>query len=357
VEFNKNKKLVSEIERSRDLQLYLIECETNKVEKILTIFLDLIAVHSRFLILPPHGLHFGYVIAGQQSNERIVKIINRGFFPFDFIFSSPTALGYSVVAKGKSDVASMASGATKKTTKTTATSKTTATRKSSKSDKSKGSTKGGGGSGGGGPALDLQGFNISLSSGNILPGDKIEVKIFFKAPLEPTLLTEQLMINISNKDPIKYPTDIVYELSGESRIPGITTIPDVIFEEHRIIDRIENIGVTPPYGVYSREDHIFSFGAFIIDCDKPFDCGPPKIAPKPSVRFTGDAPKPKVVNAPIGRKIEANFRIDNPFKVPCVVDFIITPTLPEIEAQAPYEEPFAMFVQPKELEVPPCEFR
>jgi len=336
----------------------LIECETNKVEKTLTVFLDIIAIFSRFLLLPPHGLHFGYIIVGHTSNEQILKITNDGLLPFDFALSSPTAIGYSDAPKGKSDGASMVSSATKKTSKTAATTKSAGTKKSNKSDKSKAGAKGGGGDGGsGGPSLELQGFNINPASGNILPGDKIEIKILFKGPQEPKLLIEQLMINVNGKDPIKYPTDIVYELSGESKLPGITTTPEVIFEEHRIVDRFENTGSTPPCGVYSREDHIFSFGAFIIDCDRPLDSGPPKIAPKPSVRFTGDAPKAKVLNAPIGRKVEANFRIDNPFKVSCFVDFTITPTIPEIETQVPYEEPFAMFVQPNELEVPPHEFR
>lgn len=361
VYFNKDQKLVSEVslKRSRDLQLHLIECETNVVEKILTIFLDLIAVHSQFLLLPAHGLHFGYAVAGHLSEGRILKILNRGVFPFDFNISSPTSLGYTDAPKvSKSDAVSQASGATRKSSKTVASAKTTATTKTSASKRSSKSDKGKNmGGGGAAKALELKGFRLSPAAGNILPGEKVDILIFFKGPQEPEILTEQLLINITDKDPEKYPEDIKYDLTGESKLPGITTVPDVIFEEHQIIDKLENPAVTPPFGVYSRHDHVFSFGAFIIDCDRPFDGGPPKIAPKPSVRFTGDAPKPKVVNAPIGRKVEANFRIDNPFKVPCIVDFVITPTLPAKETQAPYEDPFAMFVQPPMLEVPPHEFR
>lgn len=347
-----------ELKQSKDLQLCLIGSETKKVETTLTILLDIIAVHSKFLLLPPRGLHFGYVIAGHVSEEQTLKIINKGFFPFDFTITSPTATGYSDTSKKKSDAASMASGATRRTSKTFATTKTTATSKTNKSEKNKTNSKGGGGrGGGGGPSLELQSFNVSLASGNILPGDKVDIKVVFKSPQEPTIYTEQLMINIANRDPIKFPTNIVYELSGESKLPGIITTPDVIFEEHSIVDRFENLAMTPPYGIYSREDHVFSFGTFIIDCDRPFDGGSSKAAPKPTVRFIGDASKSKVANAPIGRKVEANFRIENPFKVPCYVDFTITPIKQEIETQVPYEDPFAMSVQPKELKIPPHEFR
>lgn len=361
VHFNKDKKLVSEVtlKRSRDLQLDLIECETSVVEKVLTVFLDLLAVHSKFLLLPAHGLHFGYAIAGHLSDARILKILNRGAFAFDFNLSSPTALGYS--AAPKSEAVSVKSGATRKTSKTVASAKTAATAKtvasrkgSVKGDKGK---KGGGGGGGAVKALELQGFRMSPANGTVLPGEKCDIEIFFKGPEIPAVVTEQVLINITDKDPLKYPEDIQYDLTGESKLSGITTSADVIFEEHRLVDEIENLGMTPSYGVYSRKDHVFSFGAFIIDCDRPFDGGPPKIPPRPSVRFTGDAPKPKPVHAPIGRKVEANFRIDNPFKVPCFVDFLITPTLPEKETQAPYEEPFAMSVQPDMLEIPPHEFR
>jgi hypothetical protein len=203
--------------------------------------------------------------------------------------------------------------------------------------------------------LELERFQLTPAVGTILPGEQVDVIIFFKGPEAPKVVTEQVMVNISDVDPSKYPENITYELTGESKLSGINTNPDVIFEEHRVIDELDTPGITPPYGIYSKNENLFSFGAFIIDCERQPDGQPMK--GRPSVRFTGDTSKPKQPIATIGKKLEANFRIDNPFKVPCFVDFLVTPIMPNLETQSPYEEPFAISVQPAMLEIPPHEFR
>jgi hydrocephalus-inducing protein len=106
------------------------------VEKILTIFVDLHAVHSQFQLLPAHGIHFGYIVCGHLSESLVLKICNRGVFAFDFFLSNPKAVSAPGSPRpGKSDIVSQAS---KKSAKTVASAKTATSVKTMKSHKSSG---------------------------------------------------------------------------------------------------------------------------------------------------------------------------------------------------------------------------
>ncbi|BFI31149.1 hydrocephalus-inducing protein [Marchantia polymorpha subsp. ruderalis] len=345
--FNKNKTLKKEtiLHRNHDITLDLIEVLYGIKEKTIPIYISLHAVHSKFLILPAREIDFEQQVCGVLSEARTLKILNTGVFEFSFKISTPVV---KLPEGGPSDKAE--SIATKKSTKTIASAKTTATSKTTA-----GAGKGKKGQNAAPKMIDLRGFQLFPAVGTVLPGMKQDISVYFKGPETPLAVSEEIAIFISEKDPLKYPEDILYLLKGESQFPGFVTDPEVIFEEHRMLDEFEMFPAVLPPRTYSKGDHIFSFGPVFIDTDPPSKKAatePVKVSVKWSEDFLDTIRTPRPVKV---HGADVNFKIMNPFKVPCTVDFTLTPEVVEQETLEAYEVPFAMDIQPQSISVPPLD--
>ena len=148
---------------------------------------------------------------------------------------------------------------------------------------------------------------------------------------------------VADRDPDDQPLGIPYEISGESCIPGIVC-DDVaaIFEEHKIVPALDPFVAQDGFA-FSRGDNTFSFGPVIAE-----------MVPEASGHGEEDdaAAAPASLAARSGG-VSAKFKISNSSKVPCSVDFTLTP---KVDGGAT-DETFPMEVHPSRLDVPPHEHR
>ncbi|CAM6101477.1 unnamed protein product [Calypogeia fissa] len=349
--FNKEKTLKEEttLLRNCDISLDLIEPLYEKTEQTIPIYISLHAVHTQFLILPAREIDFEFQVCGLLSEARTMKILNTGVFDLEYtLLAAPVKESEGALDNKETSLA------TKKSAKTVASAKTNASSKTSASGK------GGQGKKGKGAAapkmLDLRGFQLFPSVGKLAPGMKQDISVYFKAPETPTKVYEEILITIKDRDPIKYPEDISYDLKGESQFPGFKTDPEVIFEEHRIVDNLEKFDTVLPPRTYAKGEHMYSFGAVYVDTDPPpteSELGPGK----PSVKFSGEIHAVKVVGKSRRKGADVNFKFANPYKVACSVEFTLTPETVEQETLEAYEMPFAMEIRPMKIDIPPLECR
>ena len=153
-------------------------------------------------------------------------------------------------------------------------------------------------------------------------------------------------MDVADRDPTINPSGFRTKFRRELH-PGIVC-DDVaaIFEEHKIVPALDPFVAQDGF-VFSRGDNAFSFGPVIAE-----------MAPDASGDGDGDGaddadaglaqapPKPRA-------GVSANFKISNASKVPCSVEFTLTP---KVEGGAS-EEAFPMEVHPSRLDVPPHEHR
>ena len=106
-----------------------------------------------------------------------------------------------------------------------------------------------------------------------------------------------LAIDIADRDPQDAPDGIPFELSAESSIPGINTEDlDQIFEEQTVIQSLDpqlNTQTVISSSLYSQLERVFWFGTLVASKN------------------------------PEGAK--DRFKIMNPNKIPCKVNFVVKP--------------------------------
>ena len=176
------------------------------------------------------------------------------------------------------------------------------------------------------PTLTLGQFVFEPASCVIQPGQTQPVKVVFNAQ-KRAQYTETVGIHITERDENDSPQGIPYEVAGESCIPGINA-EDVgaIFEEHRVMPKIDPFHPVP--GTYAVHEKVFDFGSVIATLGE------------------GDATETR-----------ASFKISNPVKVPCSVNFKLTPRQQAEDKSGGVPPPFPMQIEPAKINIPPHEYR
>ena len=135
-------------------------------------------------------------------------------------------------------------------------------------------------------------FTIYPGFGTVQPGQNTQITVDFGVE-SVQKYEEFLAIEISDRNPDDCPGGIAYKLLAEGCLPTIDTVDlHGIFEEHRVVRSItefQNIaGIQVEGGIYGVEESKFVF--------------------------------PNVV---VGRKATARFKISNPHKLSCDVNFTV----------------------------------
>ena len=142
------------------------------------------------------------------------------------------------------------------------------------------------------PGLTIGTWNIDPPIGTIAPDSSQTIKVTFKG-VSQKLYEQKLGVHISRRDPKDQPKGIVYEVVGESSIPGINTENfESIFEEQIVVPSLvnsQNMHERVSSNVFSIEEKTFYFGT--------------------------------VVHAKNPKGIQEQFKISNPGKIPCNVKF------------------------------------
>ena len=258
-----------------DVRLKFTEVLTSEVLDDLTtpVRVSAHAVFSKY-VLVPRGINFGPMVYDTQK-ERTFELTNTGEFEFDFTL------------RNKADDPEAA------------------------------------GKGGGGPELKLGRFTVSPAVGTVPAGGYSTITVKFAAGSDAEKFNEDLIVDVADRDAVKEPEGVLYELIAESCIPGIETKDHVnIFEEQAVHRTMTLVDTGLPTNVYAQDENLFCFGSHMV-----------------------------------GKDVAERFKLLNPFKVPCKV-------LLDVKARAAKggskgdpagEVPFE--VQPSELLIPPHEHR
>ncbi|MCO5608438.1 hypothetical protein L7F22_062648 [Adiantum nelumboides] len=325
VHFNKEKRLKKEIsfQKVQDFFLCITESHAKKSEQKIVIPVSIKAVYSKFLLVPEHGTHFGPQVCGTTSIPSMLTILNVGDSSFNFNLSAaadleagnPLLMNSSkeenvLLKKESAKAVEGGKGWDSKKNSGGKLKKVPERRPSSAKPE----------------ILELKYFTLSPPSGTIHPSEKRDVMVCFK-PEAIGSLSENVRVRISDCDPLVYPQDPLFNVSGDSCMPGIDANPETIFEEHLVVSNVnfENI---PPKGTFSKKENLFSFG--------------PVVLAAPSSKYTGQKPADRIV--------EARLRIENPFKVPCLLEFLLSCPSQQVQDTSCFS------ISPKTAEIPPLEY-
>jgi hydrocephalus-inducing protein len=174
--------------------------------------------------------------------------------------------------------------------------------------------------GGDGEELKVSQFTISPSSGSIEPNSSVNIQVHFEAQ-GAKFYEVPLAIDISGRDPHDQPDGIQFDLSAESCIPGVNTEDlDSVFEEQTVIPSLDpsvNTQSIITSSLYAMQEKVFWFGTLIAS------------------------------KVPEG--VVEKFKIINPNKIPCTVNFNVQPRTQS------KNEGFAFEVSPETVKIPPHE--
>ncbi|XP_064020122.1 hydrocephalus-inducing protein homolog [Pogoniulus pusillus] len=166
--------------------------------------------------------------------------------------------------------------------------------------------------------LSVDMFTVSPAFGCILPGHQQVVTVECAAGV-PGPCQEQLLIDISDRDPRDNPLGIPYSLVAESCLPAfVTNDVESIFEEYQICSSSnlhQVLQTVEAEGVFVRDDNKFVF-----------------------------------TNVLVGHQATARFKIANMNKVPCDVLLSIKPITRKLKSRSGH----IFEVDPVQMSVPSC---
>lgn len=168
--------------------------------------------------------------------------------------------------------------------------------------------------------LEISQYKLKPSAGSIEPDSSEVITVDFVAEGAKFYETS-LGIDISGTDPSGLGGGLMFDLSAESCIPGINTEDmDSIFEEQTVIPSLDpsvNTQTVITSSLYAIQEKVFQFGTLIAS---------------------------KVPEGAVEK-----FKIINPNKVPCTVNFSVEPRTQS------KSEGFAFEVSPESVRIPPHE--
>ncbi|ETO64005.1 hypothetical protein F444_18403 [Phytophthora nicotianae P1976] len=281
----------------KDIKCTIIEMLTGEACREFYVHTSARSVFSKFRLQPNRGINFGPHKYNDPAQTQRIEIRNDGEFQFKF----------------RVQASKPATGREKAETLTIDTSLSPST-------------------------LSLGQYAISPDCGTVDPGVTMGVDVVFQ-PKDCAVYSETLQIAISgrNVEDVAESNTLMYELIGESCYPGInTTDYESIFEEQTVVRSLGVDSATPMPSLrkaplsgsiqavtFAEKEKIFSFGPLIA-----------------AANWKGTVER---------------FKISNPTKVSCTVQFSITSSSSgagESEGGSP-----AFTVQPSVWEIPPLEHR
>ena len=289
-----------------DLHLSVVDSSGVRHDKI-PVKVSIRTSYSKYALTPSRGVNFGPTMYNTESEPKTFEISNVGDFPFDF-----NLFDYGSRGGADAEIEKDEDGNPVPPPKTE------------------------------GGELALGAFVLKPPTGTVEPGEKAVVEVVFKAE-DDRVFSELCGLDVSGRNPTDKPLGIVYPVAGESVIPGIAA-EDFrgIFEEHKLVVALDPSMLET--NAFDTSNKVFSFGPVLANLagDEEGEATPAE----PELDENGE-PKPVL---PTGG-VKANFRISNPKKVPCSVDFTLAPK------EDAGGEKFPMEVHPASLDVPPHEHR
>ncbi|XJO77830.1 hypothetical protein BDV3_002359 [Batrachochytrium dendrobatidis] len=287
------------IKDSSALRCIVFEPTTGEITASIPIKINARAVFSKFSVLPMRDLNFGALVHGSKASRQFI-IENQGEFDFKYSIYKlvARAIEPKIGTKNKSHVrlgklarAASPPPATKSISNRKEVFKPTDT-------------------------LNSGAFTLFPTSGIVAAGTKQSITVEFHSD-NPGHFDETIGVDVSDRSPEEGSDAMEYRLVGESCIPGINTTDfSSIFEEQSVCKRLELF--TTQNNVYAEDDRIFHFGAYLV-----------------------------------GQQVTVNFKISNPFKVPCDISLS---TKPRGKSRTDSSD-FAFDVETKKLTIPSHEYR
>jgi len=204
------------LKNNKDIQVKIIEVMTGEVESEFDITVDADAEFSKLRLQPLRGLNFGALRFGNERTRNF-ELRNDGIFPFTYkIVVLPSASAdIQAAVEAASAVDSLSEGP----------------------------------------------FTITPASGEVLPNATQTISAQFDAN-GAEVFKSLFFIEVSNQDNRIDPRVMMYELVGESCIPGINVDDYLsIFEEQDVVHKLDPDNHT--LRAFSMEDRTFTFGAVI----------------------------------------------------------------------------------------------
>jgi hydrocephalus-inducing protein len=298
-----------------DIKLTIQEGESKEKFNEIPINFNVNSVFSKYTIVPLRNINFGPMQYG-ENKELSFEIKNNGQFPFnfaicDFIDEEAKNAIKEERLKEIEERRTDALGAGLEDAKD-------AKGKKVADPKAKGKEAKGGAPDG--EELKVSQYSIRPKSGFIDPENSASIKIHFTAE-GAQFYEKALAIDISGRDFSDQPNGIKFDVSAESCIPGINTEDlDAVFEEQTVIPSLDpsvNTQSVITSSLYAIQERVFWFGTLIAS------------------------------QVPEG--VVEKFKIMNPNKIPCTVNFSVKP---RTQSKG---EGFAFEVSPANVKIPPHE--
>jgi len=297
-----------------DLQLNILEGESQDVHKPIPINVNVNAVFSKYSITPLKTINFGPMQYGKEVS-RTFEIRNEGLFEFKYNIcdDADKETKARIKEERQKEMEERINGAQE------AQEDPKAAKKGKPDPKAKDKKAAGkDGAVPEGALLAVSQYDVSPSIGSIPPGQAALVTVTFRAD-GAKFYESTLAVDIADRDPQDAPDGLPFELCAESSIPGINTEDlDQIFEEQTVIPSLDpslNTQTIISSSLYSQQERVFWFGTLVA------------------------------AKNPEGAK--ERFKIMNPNKIPCTVKFSVKP-----RSQSK-SEGFAFDVQPESLTIDP----
>ena len=304
-----------------DIVLEILEGKSLEIFNKVMINVTVNAVFSKYSITPINTINFGPV-QFEEPKIRHFEIKNEGIFEFNYIIfdynddARRREILEEEAAQRKAEeeaAAALAAGVKGKQDKGKPDPKKKAEPKpSGKKDPKKVEVSG----------LTIGPWNIDPPTGTIAPDSSQTIKVTFKG-IGQKLFEQKLGLHISRRDTKDQPKGIIYEVVGESCIPGINTEGfESIFEEQIVVPSLinsQNLHEKVNSNVFSIEEKTFYFGT--------------------------------VVHAKNPKGIQEQFKITNPGKIPCTVKFDVK------KRSNSTNEQFAFKVTPSNVTIMPHHYK
>ena len=300
-----------------DIRLTILEGASQEKFTEIPINFNVNAVFSKYTIVPLRNINFGPMQYGEKK-ELSFEIKNNGLFPFHYAicdFNDEEAKK-AIKAEREKEIKERREealgGGAEEAKDPKAKKVDPKAAKPGKDAKGAAAAEG--------EELKVSQYVIRPKTGVIEPDSSASIKVQFHAE-GAQFYEKTLAIDISGRDFQDQPEGIKFDLSAESCIPGINTEDlDAVFEEQTVIPSLDpnvNTQSVITSSLYAIQERVFWFGTLIAS------------------------------KVPEG--VVEKFKIMNPNKIPCTVNFSVKPRTQS------KNEGFAFEVSPASVKIPPHE--
>ncbi|GBG33770.1 Hydrocephalus-inducing protein-like [Hondaea fermentalgiana] len=269
----------AQLRNNKDIRCLIKEPATGETVESFEVPVDVCSVFSSFRVQPSKGIHFG-AVKFEATPEKSFEIRNDGLFPFTYEIITTSELADRMQAQhdrieaalreaeekasrpqdeevdAENDTPAETPPAPLPTAAELAAARASVELEELRALATPAQVAGA-------ETLTVGLFDVTPRAGEISPGSSQELCVKFNADGD-VLAQEALRILVSGRNPndgTLMPSE-VFELAGESHVPGINTDNyDSIFEEQGVVRSLDP--TMHECGVFSKEENIFTFGAVI----------------------------------------------------------------------------------------------